>query len=328
MSDSSKRSHQLSEAKIDKGYRPNDRAKAVVKEASKPDLLTSILTLLGNHMAMVLIAALGCWAWVALPIYAAVPLIAIGMLLTTRFQRGLECMVHEGSHYNFVRGKGRPGKVLNDAIANLLAAFPTFVTVGSFRASHWLHHEHFGDEDDPDLIRYNRLRIEYMDRAKRGDFIAGMIARLLPYVAGWWMALGFSPLTILAGLAWHGLVWILPLSILFGLGTAFAIWAAFWFIPFVFILPFTRFLAESGKHQYLDNGTVFTATVSNIGPIHTCFLHPHGDGYHLLHHLFPCIPHHQMAKAHTLLVAYDDNYRARHKHRTVIFQNPIVGESA
>lgn len=328
MSDGFNQSDQHSQAKTDKGYRTNERTKAVVKEASKSDVLMSLLTLAGDHLAMVVIAVLGCWIWMTLPSYASMPLIAIGMILVTRFQRGLECMVHEGSHYNFVRGKGKPGKVLNDAITNLLSAFPTFVTVGSFRASHWLHHEHFGDEDDPDLIRYNRLRIECMDRANRGDFIAGMIARLLPYVAGWWMALGFSPLTIAAGLAWHGLVWILPLGIIFGVGAALAIWSVFWFIPFVFVLPWTRFLAESGKHQYLKNGTVFTATVSNIGPIHTWFLHPHGDGFHLLHHLFPCIPHHQMANAHTLLVAYDDDYRARHKHRTVIFQNPFVGEPA
>ena len=44
--------------------------------------------------------------------------------------------------------------------------------------------------------------------------------------------------------------------------------------------------------------SVAEATTSNIGLLDRLLIHPHGDGYHVAHHLWPRIPHHQLPAFH------------------------------
>ena len=305
-----------------KGDRPTLEAQALIIRACETNLPLSVACLVLDHLAIFGLALGGVFLWKVLPVVPAVAVYMVIAVLAARFQRALECMVHEGSHGNFVRGCGKGSRLANDIIGNFFAGLPTFVTIRSFWKAHRLHHAHFGNEDDPDLIRYQKLSIEYMDREKAGSFIAGMMLRLLPYVAGWWMALGFSPLTIVAGLAWHVLVWIVPFSHFFGLLGGVLIWIMFWFLPFTVVLPLMRFLAESAKHEYVGNTTVFAATVSNVGFLHRWLLHPHGDGFHVLHHMFPPGPHHRMRVTHEILLDVDRFYREHNRHRTAVFERP------
>jgi fatty acid desaturase len=56
--------------------------------------------------------------------------------------------MHEGSHYHFFRNRK-----VNDAVSELLLAWPLFVTTHAYRTSHFAHHRHVNIDRDPDFMR-------------------------------------------------------------------------------------------------------------------------------------------------------------------------------
>jgi fatty acid desaturase len=79
-----------------------------------------------------------------------------------------------------------------------------------------------------------------------------------------------------------------------------------------------RFLAEVSEHMGLEWTTEFGTTRNKLGWVQDHIMHPHGDGYHLVHHLYPQIPHHNLPKAHQLLMQ-DPVYREKGNHCTNLF---------
>lgn len=311
--------HPSQNRKWERGYKAPEHARDFLKECHKTRPWLTVLTALGDHAAIVALAAGVYWSYLSLhPAFLLVlyPLAAAGIV---RSLRGLENLVHEGSHFNWWRSDHRR----NDLLCNLLAAVPVFSSVVRYRPGHKLHHFQFGTDEDADLGRYQVLGIEGLSRRNPFLFAAGTARRIIAYVVGWWKVIQTRPLVLGLSLLWHALVLILPAALALGLGTALALWAAFWMGPFLLFLPWHRFVAEAAKHQYEGQETVFDATISNIGFVHHLLLHPHNDGYHLLHHLFPGIPHHQLERAHRGLSKIDPmGYGEALRHRTHVLEEP------
>jgi fatty acid desaturase len=308
-----------------RGYRLSSEAKAVLRGHQATSLLRSIATALSDHGTLLLIigtatllqlfAAPGVWLLLTPPLW----------LLAARFQRGLEVLVHEGSHYNFHRSSlGRTDET-NDRATNFLAAYPVFSDVKTFREAHLPHHNLFGTEHDPCFHRFTRFDWQHLARTTPLLFIRQMASQMRPYMWGWWSLVGTNWKVFLRGCLWHLLILVLPLCAFLGI-RGLLLWVWYWLIPFVVVLPWLRFVAEAGKHRYEDTHNVFDATISNIGPVHRWYFHPHGDGYHLLHHLDPTIPHHQLRKVHQLLLGVDPEYATRHHHRRSVFEEVRAGE--
>ena len=247
------------------------------------------------------------------------PLYLITLLIIGRSQRGLECLVHEGSHYNWSRSCKT-----NDALVNLLAALPVFSLVGKYRDGHKTHHFYFGSTQDPDRQRYEQLDIDDLDRSSVGAFLLGMIKRLPSYVVSWWKAIRLSPRVLIYSVIWHTAVFILPAALLLGWQTSLDLWFRYWFLPLMLALPVIRFVGEAGEHIYRGKHNVFAATINNYGLAHKLIFHPHNDGYHLLHHIMPSVPHFNLEKAHRHLVTADpDNYGLRQLNRRRVLQEPV-----
>ncbi|MFD8889981.1 fatty acid desaturase [Streptomyces sp. NPDC059566] len=90
---------------------------------------------------------------------------------------------------------------------------------------------------------------------------------------------------------------------------------------FVF-LHVLRLIAEADEHIYSDSGTVFDATVSHVGLLHRVPVHPHADGYHTVHHLWPGIPHHALRRVHFMLMVQDPEYARRIRIRYRLLDTP------
>lgn len=238
-------------------------------------------------------------------------------VVSIRSMRGLECLVHEASHYNVTKNKA-----INDIIGNVFAAFPVFSNVNNYRISHTRHHSQLGRNGDPDLPRHIDLNLTEIDRARPIQFTIRILACLPSYVPGWWKAIGTTWKIFLVGVLWHTTFVILPATVFGGLEVALYFWTLTYFVPFFFFLPILRLIGEAAEHDYTEEQCIALTTFSNTGIIHRLVFHPHGDGYHTLHHLFPFIPHYRLHKLDALLASHDrECWQQYLRNRRKVFQN-------
>jgi fatty acid desaturase len=302
---------------FDRDYELPSELRALVLEARVTSLWRSLAAALGDHLAIVAVLLGALLAYAALPLGAALAVDVVALVIAARFQRGLECLVHEASHFNWTRHHGR----LNDGLADVLAALPCFSRVNGYRPPHMTHHTAKGAPTDPDRIRYEALAIEEVDRTSRIRFALGVARRLVPYASGWWRAIGTAPRTFVSGLAWQAVFVLAPAAAIGGLRLGLAL-SLQWLVAFFVVLPAIRFVAEAGEHRYTGTGTLLSSTINNDGIVHRLLFHPHNDGYHLTHHLWPTVPHHRLRWLHTRLTGLDPALAERVLRRTVLVQEP------
>ena len=289
-----------------RGYVPDKCLAALIKAASVQDLRRSLVAIGGDHLMILLAGTLSYLLWRDVAWWAAALAAPVTLTIAGRAMRGLECLVHEASHYNLTRRRR-----LNDAIANVLCAWSVLSEVQQYRTSHMIHHRSFGHADDPDRVRNLRLMLEDFDRSSLAALTVGAVRRIVPYVPGWWWAIGLDGGTGAKFVAWHVMALWLPLAVLLGPAQAAVFWGLAWGGPGFFALPVIRFIAEAAEHDYLPDdadATIFTRTWSNIGAIHRIVFHPHNDGYHAVHHLYPSVPHHKLHRVHRLLAERDQAF--------------------
>ncbi|MFO0754893.1 MAG: fatty acid desaturase [Byssovorax sp.] len=235
--------------------------------------------------------------------------------------RGLECLVHDGAHYNWSR-ESRKG---NDLLADLLAAAPMLSSIAAMRQSHGPHHGDWAGATDVDLPRYNSDRLHDLRcraRLSPWRFALEIGVRLPRYAANWFRAIGTSPAVAARGVAWHACVLLFPLTMAFGVHDALVYWTAFFAIPFLFVLPVIRLIGEADEHDYQAT-TIFEGTISNISFWAQLLIHPHGDGYHTLHHIAAWIPGPELARAHEWLMRADPHgYGSQMRLRPGILADP------
>ncbi len=231
-----------------------------------------------------------------------------GLLVIGSRQRAFSNLVHDASHFNLLKSR-----TWNDFLINLLAAYPMFETVRIYRVSHENHHKYLGDSDrDPDLKAHasynfddfkntaNSLQVFYRVAASSRalvDSTIGSLYRLTNVeqlgVFVWWL--------ICAGL----LISITP--------KLFAVTLTLWFVARATSYHVIRLFAELLDHSALRPGSVlsYTRTIAGGAKPLAWLVHPHRDNYHLVHHLFPRIPHYNLENAHRSLLR-NAAYRSAH----------------
>ncbi len=302
-----------------RGYSHPSLLKPLLDRSHKTLLHRTVATALSDHVLSLGFIAAALLSYRHWPPLVAALVHASALLVTARCQRGLENLAHEGSHYNWTRRRK-----LNDFLADGLVALPIASRVKSYRAGHALHHRRFGTSDDPDLQRYAALTLEAVDRSSIRRFVAAVARRLPAYTASWWRSIGTAWHTAVGGALWHVCFVMVPVWLATGAEASIFV-SGTWMVAFVLVLPVLRLIAESNEHVYSEARTVFDATVSNLGICNRLVIHPHNDGFHTVHHLWPRVPHHQLAKLHAALLALDpDGYGRRLRYRTKLLQRPVA----
>jgi len=302
-----------------RGYQLPDAARPVLKEASRTSLARATMAAAGDLSALLALSLGAAAAHAALPAGAAWAVTVLAVVVIGRFGRAQECMVHEASHRNWQRN-GR----LNDLLANVLAGFPTASQVGSYRRQHVIHHAHLGSAEDPDIQRYEEFKLEELTGCRRWELVKGVAKRLPRYNWGWYTTIGTNPVTLALTGGWFLAVFGI-VAVVASPGFAVVAWAH-WLAGYALVLPTIRMIGEAGEHRYLAGDTVFNATISNIGWAHRWIVHPHGDGFHTLHHLWSSVPHHQIRGMHEVLAGMDtESYAAGIYWRDKVLETPRLG---
>lgn len=295
-----------------RGYRARLDARAAksLKKLHATALWRMAARALGVH-AMAFALMLGfCWLLKSGPAAAFLVLLP-AWLLMAREQRVLELLIHNASHRNWSRNR-----LVNGAASTLLAGVPMCNSIAAYWASHRIHHHEYGSTRDPDRAGFAVLGpLDFGERRAAFKW-------LIRYAIQYYRAIGASPRVLAAFLAWHGIVYILPLSLLAGPAAAVGAWAALWLFPMLTLLSALRSIAEREEHDYELGSTEFTTTFTNRGRAHRLWFHPWNDHYHLLHHLYPGIPQFNHVAAHRLLMRHDREYR-RCRFRLAILGQPV-----
>jgi fatty acid desaturase len=307
-----------------RGYSLPYALRPEIAAAHRTRLFVTVGAALLDHL-ICYVAVLGA-AWVALrsPWHLGAVLVVAASAVAGRQLRALENLVHEASHFNWSRRRRR----LNDVLATVLASCPTGALIKEYRASHLLHHGRFGTAHDPDRVRYVELDIEQLRRDSPAGFMKDLISRLPRYQVGWLRTIASTPVAVLLPTLWPVAVVLPAASAAYGLDVALLATGS-WLAGYLLALPVIRMIAESEEHSYTGAQTVFDATLSNVGRWQGLLFHPHNDGYHNAHHLWPGIPHHSLRRVHELLMREDaEGYGKRVPLRTrVLSAVPHIEET-
>jgi fatty acid desaturase len=231
-------------------------------------------------------------------------------------QRALGNLLHEASHQNL-----SPRRDINDMIARLLLAAPLFNSLSLYRSQHARHHAWLGDPaHDPDFIAcaandndqwfnvYIRVLLAYP--IWTGSLLGNLAGKQLSRrqwlaIACWWICFE----TLLAVLLDPSVAWLFFLLWMIARGTVFHAVTTF---------------REMTDHYGLTPKGIFqyTRDIPTHGFV-SILLHPHYNGYHLTHHLYPHIPYHQLPRAHAQLMR-----NSMFRQRAVICHTYLNGKHA
>jgi fatty acid desaturase len=301
-----------------RGYQAVPGMREVVGAAHRTRLWLTVSVGVFDHLFIPGAALASAWMslW-SLPAGIALGLVAA--VFCGRQLRALECLVHEACHFNW----SRHHRKANDRFAAVLAGWPTGLGIESYRRAHLVHHGRFGSDEDPDRQRYEELGIEGLDRSGSIVFAKGMLPRLVAYQRGWLRATAAEPLTLGMLVLWALCAVVAPAVLIWPGTHAVVLSSSVWAIGYLLALPVIRFIGESSEHSYTDADTVFDSTITNLGRVQRWVIHPHSDGYHTVHHLWPSTPHHGLRQLHLALTDADpESYATRLRVRTRVLSTP------
>lgn len=199
-----------------------------------------------------------------------------------------EAIVHDASHRNLFRVPEWHDRL------DFLYALPFFMTIRQWRKEHNNHHQNFGSIDDHIVADYVSFGLTSSSnpnlywicfcRPLLGLCLVGRIRWIIETATRTdWQRMFFFWLPIVILSVSYGFLYQIFL---------------YWFIPLLFVFPVFLYWSEIGDHYRARSGTR-----SRTGICYNLFWH--NNGYHAVHHRYPRIPFHQLARAHRSL-AFDN----------------------
>ncbi|OXI48086.1 fatty acid desaturase family protein [Burkholderia aenigmatica] len=256
-------------------------------------------------------ALAGDWLMIAAAFAVAIafphPLVyVLAAIVIARSQLALAVMMHEGSHGLLARNRRA-----NDALGQLFAAGPLWLSLRTYRAGHLKHHRAPMQSDDPVALLFG-VRDYPVSRGR-------LIGRLLAYACG----IGYvtSVVKLARGEFAHALpkvaksrayaAWEVA-SMLAGNGALFGalawaghplLYVTLWIVPSVTLLPLAGQVRAIFEHAGLPACADQSRNARTIvrRSWQTFLFGPHAIHFHIEHHLFTRMPFHNLPVVHRQL---------------------------
>ncbi len=101
----------------------------------------------------------------------------------------------------------------------------------------------------------------------------------------------------------------------------------FWILPLVYVFPYLMLLREIYQHANLGTGKLNNSRIIHADFFTRWALLGYGNDFHLIHHLYPNIPHYHLRAAHEALLKKSPSYRESLIETTGVFRAP-AGENS
>lgn len=228
-------------------------------------------------------------------------------------QHGLLVLMHEAVHGQFHR---RPR--VNDRLANVLCAWPLYISTAAYRASHLQHHRALHSPQDPDwVMRHDRPEWGFPMAPLRLLWVVGSLGvgrgvisffqgnRRMAQVSESVLAVEEqgTERAVRIGFA------VVPFVLAWALGVL-PLFLVVWVLPILTVLPVLVRLRVIGEHYGMRADSVFSSSRDwSAGPVLDWLLVPWGIRVHRVHHLYPGVPFHQLLRL-----------------RATLAEDPVIGE--
>ncbi|MGR9556458.1 fatty acid desaturase family protein (plasmid) [Rhizobium leguminosarum] len=252
--------------------------------------------------------------WENFPVLLALPIYLLAIFLIGGRQRALAGLLHQACHGTLMSNK-KAGQI----VGSLFGGYPVLQSYSGYRASHvYAHHGNLGHpERDPDYLQYRRYGLcgsgcvrETLRRHLRAIFSPRSTASYIDYLAR-------NRIWNCEEHPWEGslrivlLIGVLALAATTG---TLGLLAAFWLIPLISTHVWIGMIAELLEHYPLiDSKPAIDIHMSwnrSPGLLERILLgEKKGEGFHLVHHLFPQVPLWRLEEVHEIL-RLDPTYRA------------------
>jgi fatty acid desaturase len=238
---------------------------------------------------------------------------------------GMMMIMHDGSHYRLFHNKK-----LNDSVAELFLSWPFFISLQRYRAFHFLHHHHLGEDKDGNRVLYlthtndGAITADWVFPKTTAQFLFFLLKRFL---AGPALALYITWINVSEAIfVWTGnptKAWLIgryrkppsklyvTLHLVF-MASAIAIlsywhlWLGFflfWVVPWSWHVVLEQIRVTS-EHFAIDNPHPFYRQTRSIEAswLEKLFYLPNNGTYHLEHHMYPSVPFYRLPQLHALLM--------------------------
>jgi fatty acid desaturase len=268
---------------------------SAVKSCSRLDNWHGPLEVVEHWSVIGLCIWTSSWGWQHLDAALALPLYLVAIFHIGGRQRALAGVLHQACH-----GTLMSNKPVARVIGALFGGYPVLQSYTGYRSSHvWEHHGQLGDPDrDPDYLQYRRYGL-----CGEGCVRETLRRHLLTIVGP------RSTLSYIDYLLRHR-IWNrgerpweagLRIALYAGtIGTALSFgWlsalVAYWFLPLITTQVWIGAISELLEHYPLIESApridIYVSWNRRSGPIERFLLgEKKGEGYHLVHHLFPQVP--------------------------------------
>ncbi|KYF54732.1 hypothetical protein BE04_17960 [Sorangium cellulosum] len=273
-----------------------------------------------RHWSFVLLWTwFSCWSWRHLPLALGVVSYVVAIFFIGGRQRALAGVLHQAC-YGTLMSSTKIGATLGAT----LAGYPMLQSFTGYRLSHVVnHHGRFGDpQRDPDYLQYQRIGLcgQNLRRERLRKYLLTLAGprSTLSYIA----YLVRHRILHKEEASWERYVRIVGLLTIFVVAGAtgwLGVLVAYWFVPLVTTQVWIGAIAELLEHYPLIETAprvdIYMTWNRHYNPVERFLLgEEEGEGYHLVHHIFPRVPLWRLKEVDAILrrdPAYADLKRPR-----------------
>jgi len=238
---------------------------------------------------------------------------------------GMMMLMHDGSHYRLFRNKQA-----NDVMGEFLLSWPFFISLQRYRAFHFLHHHHLGEERDGNRVVYlthtmsGEITADWIFPKTGLRFLLFLTKRFVagPFLAAYitWLNLSEAYL-VLTGhptKAWligryrkpPAKLYVVSQTLFIAAVATILTYRHFWWGFFLFwVVPWSwhvvlEQIRISSEHFAIENGHPFYRQTRSIRTswVERLLYLPNNGTYHLEHHMYPSVPFYRLPQLHALLM--------------------------